>query len=170
MVALAGGCRRSVVARARDLAGAVDTAALSAAGGRPDVAWPRQGAGARRGFAGGRGGLGRGGISVRSGNSRRHRLAGGPPAVIGTALAGVSIAQLALIVAVGMLTSVLGGVTGYGTGALMPLVLVPIVGAEPVVPIIAISAIITNVSRALAFRRAIDRRRVVLVVVTAIPT
>jgi uncharacterized protein len=89
---------------------------------------------------------------------------------IQTALAGVSIAQLVLIAAVGMLTSVLGGVTGYGTGALMPLVLVPIVGAEPVVPIIAVSAIITNVSRALAFRRAIDWRRVGLVVVTAIPT
>jgi uncharacterized membrane protein YfcA len=89
---------------------------------------------------------------------------------IQTALAGVSIAQLALIAAVGMLTSVLGGVTGYGTGALMPLVLVPIVGAEPVVPIIAISAIVTNISRALAFRGAIDRRRAVLVVVAAIPT
>ena len=90
--------------------------------------------------------------------------------MIQSALAGVSIAQLALIAAVGMLTSVLGGVTGYGTGALMPLVLVPIVGAEPVVPIIAISATITNVSRALAFRRVIDWRRVVLVVVAAIPT
>jgi uncharacterized membrane protein YfcA len=90
--------------------------------------------------------------------------------VIPSALAGLSFAQLALIAAVSMITSVLGGVTGYGTGALMPLVLVPIVGAEPVVPIIAISAIITNVSRALAFRRAIDWRRVVLVVVTAIPT
>ena len=50
--------------------------------------------------------------------------------MIHSALAGVSIAQLALIVAVGMLTSVLGGVTGYGTGALMPLVLV-VVAAIP---------------------------------------
>ena len=90
--------------------------------------------------------------------------------MIPSALAGVSIAQLAVIVAVSVLTSVLGGVTGYGTGALMPLVLVPIVGAEPVVPIIAISAIVTNISRALAFRGAIDRRRAVLVVVAAIPT
>jgi uncharacterized protein len=87
-----------------------------------------------------------------------------------SALAEVSIVQLATIVAVSMLTSVLGGVTGYGTGALMPLVLVPIVGAEPVVPMIAISATITNVSRALAFRRAIDWRRAGLVTVTAIPT
>jgi hypothetical protein len=49
-----------------------------------------------------------------------------------------------------------GGVAGYGTGALMPLVLVPIVGAEPVVPIIAISAMFTNTARALAFRRVLD--------------
>jgi uncharacterized membrane protein YfcA len=90
--------------------------------------------------------------------------------VIPSALAGLSFAQLALIAAVSMITSVLGGVTGYGTGALMPLVLVPIVGAEPVVPIIAISATITNVSRALAFRRAIDWRRVGLVTAAAIPT
>src|SRR5882724_11329226 len=84
--------------------------------------------------------------------------------------AGISVAQLLLVAGMALVASVVGGVTGYGTGALMPLVLVPIVGAEPVVPIIAISAIITNVSRALAFRRAIDWRRVVLVVVTAIPT
>ena len=47
-----------------------------------------------------------------------------------------------------IVASIIGGVAGYGTGALMPLVLVPIVGAEPVVPIIAISALFTNTSRA----------------------
>jgi uncharacterized protein len=77
---------------------------------------------------------------------------------------------LVLIAATAVCTSVLGGVTGYGTGALMPLVLVPIVGAEPVVPIIAISATVTNISRALAFRHAIDWRRARLVVLCAIPT
>jgi uncharacterized protein len=89
---------------------------------------------------------------------------------MGSALDGISIAQLVLISAAAMVTSILGGVTGYGSGALMPLILVPIVGAEPVVPIIAISAIITNVSRAVAFRGAIDWRRVRLVAVAAIPT
>jgi uncharacterized protein len=92
------------------------------------------------------------------------------PSALQSALAGVSISQLALIAAVSMVTSVLGGVTGYGTGALMPLILVPIVGAEPVVPIIAISAIITNVSRALAFRHAVDWRKVGIVIAAAIPT
>jgi uncharacterized membrane protein YfcA len=47
---------------------------------------------------------------------------------------------------------------------------VPIVGAEAVVPIIAISAVITNVSRALAFRRTIDWRRVGIIAAAAIPT
>src|SRR3984893_701487 len=69
-----------------------------------------------------------------------------------------------------MLASVIGGVAGYGTGALMPLVLVPLVGAEPVVPIIAISAVLTNSGRAAAFRRFIDRRRVLIVLAAAVPT
>jgi uncharacterized membrane protein YfcA len=82
----------------------------------------------------------------------------------------ISVVQLALIAAMGVVTSLIGGVTGYGTGALMPLVLVPIVGPEPVVPIIAISATITNVSRAIAFRGAIDWRRAWRVVLAASPT
>jgi uncharacterized membrane protein YfcA len=49
-------------------------------------------------------------------------------------------------------------------------VLVPIVGAEPVVPIIAVSAMFTNVSRAFAFRSALDRRRAWIVCVAALPT
>jgi uncharacterized membrane protein YfcA len=87
--------------------------------------------------------------------------------VIQSALPGVSIVQLAVIVVVSVLTSVLGGVTGYGTGALMPLVLVPLVGAEPVVPIIAISSIFTNFSRAAAYRRYADRRRAGIVILAS---
>ena len=86
------------------------------------------------------------------------------------AVADISLAQLALIAVVAVFASLVGGVAGYGTGALMPLVLVPIVGAEPVVPIIAISALLTNSSRATAFKAAIDARRAVIVLVCAIPT
>ena len=84
--------------------------------------------------------------------------------------ADISIPQLLLIAGMGVLTSLVGGVAGYGTGALMPLVLVPIVGPEPVVPIIAISAMITNTSRATAFRKLIDRRRALIVLGAAAPT
>jgi uncharacterized membrane protein YfcA len=82
----------------------------------------------------------------------------------------ISLAQLALIAATALITSVVGGVAGYGTGALMPLVLVPIVGAEPVVPIISISALFTNSSRVAAFRHLVDARRACIVLVSAVPT
>jgi uncharacterized membrane protein YfcA len=86
------------------------------------------------------------------------------------AFSDISLAQLALIAIVAAVASIVGGVAGYGTGALMPLVLVPIVGAEPVVPIIAISALITNSSRATAFKRAISPRHAIIVLLCAVPT
>jgi len=50
----------------------------------------------------------------------------------------------------------------------MPLVLVPLIGAEPVVPIIAISSIFTNLSRfVVAFLRYADRRRALIVMAAA---
>jgi uncharacterized membrane protein YfcA len=82
--------------------------------------------------------------------------------------ADISIFQLALVASVALFASVLGGVAGYGTGALMPLVLVPIVGPEPAVPIIALAGLLTNTSRATAFVRFIDRRRVLLVLAGAV--
>ena len=84
--------------------------------------------------------------------------------------ADISIWQLLLVAGVALLASVLGGVSGYGTGALMPLILVSLVGAEPVVPIIAISAMFSNTSRMSAFLRYVDWRRAGLVLVSAVPT
>jgi uncharacterized membrane protein YfcA len=86
-----------------------------------------------------------------------------------SAFADVTIYQLLLIAAVALFASVLGGVAGYGTGALMPLVLVPMVGAEAVVPIIALAGLLTNAGRTIAFLRFVDRRRVQLVMAGAIP-
>ena len=82
----------------------------------------------------------------------------------------ISVAQLIVVAAVAFIASLIGGVSGYGTGALMPLVLVPLVGAEPVVPIIAISALLTNTSRAAAFIKFIDGKRTLIVLACAIPT
>jgi uncharacterized membrane protein YfcA len=81
--------------------------------------------------------------------------------------ADISLLQLLLVACVALFASLIGGLAGYGTGALMPLVLVPLVGAEPVVPIIAISAIFSNLSRATAYFRYIDRRRVLIVIACA---
>jgi uncharacterized membrane protein YfcA len=82
-------------------------------------------------------------------------------------LSDISLAQLLLVACVALFASVIGGLAGYGTGALMPLVLVPLVGAEPVVPIIAISSIFTNLSRFVAYFRYADRRRALIVISAA---
>src|ERR1700738_5267650 len=81
--------------------------------------------------------------------------------------ADISLAQLLLVACVALFAAVVGGLAGYGTGALMPLVLVPLIGAEPVVPIIAISAVFSNLSRMAAYFRYVDRRRALIVVLAA---
>jgi uncharacterized membrane protein YfcA len=81
--------------------------------------------------------------------------------------AGISLLQLVLVAAVALFAAVVGGLAGYGTGALMPLVLVPLVGAEPVVPIIAISSLFTNSGRAAAYLRHVDGRRAGIVIAAA---
>jgi uncharacterized membrane protein YfcA len=85
------------------------------------------------------------------------------------AFADISLWQLLLVAGIALIGSIIGGVAGYGTGALMPLVLVPIVGAEQVVPIIAISSLLTNSSRMFAFLRYVDWRKVWLVLIGAVP-
>jgi uncharacterized membrane protein YfcA len=84
--------------------------------------------------------------------------------------ADISFWQLVPVAGLALFASVVGGVSGYGTGALMPLVLVPLIGAEPVVPIIAISALFSNSSRATAFLRYVDWKRAAIVLAAAIPT
>ena len=81
--------------------------------------------------------------------------------------ADISLFQLVLVATVALFASVVGGLAGYGTGALMPLVLVPLIGAEPVVPIIAISAVFANLSRTAAYFRHADPRRALIVVTAA---
>jgi uncharacterized membrane protein YfcA len=88
---------------------------------------------------------------------------------VASAFADVSIYQLLLVAGVALFASVLGGVAGYGTGALMPLVLVPMVGAEQVVPIIALAGLLTNTGRMIAYLQHVEWRRAMLVLIGAIP-
>lgn len=78
--------------------------------------------------------------------------------------------QIALIAVCALCTQVIGGLAGYGTGLLMPLVLVPIIGPAAIVPTIAVSAVLTNASRAVVFRGSIDWRRALLISAFGLPT
>lgn len=74
------------------------------------------------------------------------------------------------IVVLAFLAGVFGGLSGYGSGLILPPFLLPITGPEPIVPVIAISALMINSSRIVAFREAVDWKRVAIVVVSALPT
>lgn len=80
------------------------------------------------------------------------------------------VAIFALVAAISFSASFIGGVTGYGTGLLLPPVLLPLVGPQYVVPIISLSALLTNASRVAAFHPELDRRKAVLVAAVALPT
>jgi uncharacterized membrane protein YfcA len=84
-------------------------------------------------------------------------------------LADLTMAELALVAVTAFCAQIIGGMAGYGTGLLMPLVLVPMVGAPAVVPIIALSAILTNATRVAAFRESLDLRKALIATAAALP-
>jgi uncharacterized protein len=81
----------------------------------------------------------------------------------------VTALQYALVAVTAVVASIIGGVAGYGTGLLMPLVLVPVIGAEAVVPVIGLSAMFTNSSRLAAFWPVFDARKALIIGIVAIP-
>lgn len=83
--------------------------------------------------------------------------------------ADLSLEQLLMVAVFSFFTQIVGGIAGYGTGLLLPLILVPLIGAESVVPVISLAALITNPTRALTFWKFLDRRKAVFVTLCALP-
>src|SRR3954454_1375648 len=52
--------------------------------------------------------------------------------------------------------STLGGLTGFGTGLVLPVFLAPVVGIANVIPVMAVSMLLNNGSRLVACRRDIE--------------
>ncbi len=69
-----------------------------------------------------------------------------------------------------LVNAIVGGVTGYGSGLLMPLILAPIIGPAVVVPVPGVAALFNNASRMAAFRSLFDWRRALIVGLGALPT
>ena len=82
----------------------------------------------------------------------------------------VTFEQYCLVAALSLVAAIVGGVTGYGTGLILPPVLLPIVGPAAVVPIISLSALMTNASRLIAFRDKFDVRNAIVLASCALPT
>jgi uncharacterized membrane protein YfcA len=84
-------------------------------------------------------------------------------------LADVGAAQLALIGAVALAASILGGLAGYGTGLVVPIFLAPLVGVANVVPVMAVGMLFANASRVAAFRHDLRWPYVWRVLATGLP-
>lgn len=79
------------------------------------------------------------------------------------------IEEYVLIGIAAFVIATLSGMSGYGTGLMMPLVLVPLIGPQPVVPILAVAAVFNNASRLAAFRDRIQWGRAVEMILAAVP-
>ena len=69
---------------------------------------------------------------------------------------GDSPSQLALACAVALAASTLGGLSGFGTGLVLPVFLVPLVGVGNVIPVMAVAMLLNNGSRVVAFWRDVQ--------------
>jgi uncharacterized membrane protein YfcA len=64
---------------------------------------------------------------------------------------------------------VIGGLSGFGTGILVAILMTPLVGAKALIPLMAIVMLINNASRVWFFRQGLDHRVGLGVLVSAIP-
>jgi uncharacterized protein len=77
--------------------------------------------------------------------------------------------QLALACVVALAASTLGGLSGFGTGLVLPVFLIPLVGVANVIPVMAVAMLLNNGSRILAFWRDIQWPHVRRMLVLGLP-
>jgi uncharacterized membrane protein YfcA len=84
-------------------------------------------------------------------------------------LANVATVELVLVGVVAFAASILGGLSGYGTGLVLPIFLAPVVGVANVIPIMAVGMAINNASRVAAFHKAIEWTHVGRILMLGLP-
>lgn len=78
-------------------------------------------------------------------------------------------ATLVLIALVAIIAAVVGGIGGFGTGIILTAALAPLIGVKSVIPVLAVAGAIINGGRFWFYRASLERRRLVLVLVCAVP-
>ena len=68
-----------------------------------------------------------------------------------------------------MVAAVVGGMGGFGTGAILTAALAPVIGVKAVVPVLAVAGVIINAGRFWFYRASLERRALGIVLVTALP-
>jgi uncharacterized membrane protein YfcA len=87
----------------------------------------------------------------------------------GLSLGDAQLLQWLLVGAVAFAAAILGGLAGYGTGLVLPVVLAPVVGVASVVPVMALAMVLNNGSRVAAFWRDIEWPHVRRVLLLGLP-
>lgn len=77
--------------------------------------------------------------------------------------------DLALVAAVAVFAAVVGGIGGFGSGAIITAALAPLIGVKALIPVMAVAGAIINAGRFWFYRKSVDRRTLALVVACALP-
>ena len=75
----------------------------------------------------------------------------------------------AIILAIGLVAGTLGGIVGFGSSIMLMPVLVIVFGPLEAVPIMAVAALMANLSRILVWWREIDWRATAVYSITGVP-
>jgi hypothetical protein len=81
----------------------------------------------------------------------------------------LSPGELALVGAVGVFAAAVGGIGGFGTGAIITAALAPLIGVKALIPVMAVAGAIINAGRFWFYRKSVERRTLLLVVACALP-
>lgn len=81
----------------------------------------------------------------------------------------LDVLLIGIICVVALLTSAIHGATGVAGGFLLSAALAPIIGIQPIVPVVTVALLISHTSRALLNRKDFDRSAFLAVSIPALP-
>lgn len=76
---------------------------------------------------------------------------------------------LAAVAALSIGAAIVGGMGGFGTGVILAAALVPLIGVKALVPVMAVAGVIINAGRFWFYRESLERQRLGVVLVSALP-
>ncbi len=78
-------------------------------------------------------------------------------------------ASLAAVAGVSVVAALVGGIGGFGSGAILTAALAPLIGIKALIPVMAVAGALINAGRFWFYRRSLERRTLLLVLAWALP-
>jgi uncharacterized membrane protein YfcA len=74
-----------------------------------------------------------------------------------------------MIAAICFIAAAVGGLSGFGSGLIMSIAMVPLVGVKAVIPLVSVTMIFTNASRIWVYRSSLNIKLTAILLLTSIP-